>query len=371
VASLRFKHGSWHVLYRDEDGRSRSVIGGKTEREARKVMAQIEQRLAVSAGLRDGRSTFGEVAEDWFACHVTPRLSPQTAKDYQSAFDAHLLPEWGDKPIRRITNSDVQRFWVLKNSLPRSEGGISRIRLNKIRIPLRGMCSWAVAEGYLLASPAADLKAFKVAKPQMSFLTLDEAERLIAATDPYYRPHVMTLIYMGLRFGELKSMSMSSVVLSGVEGAQMHVRCGGVEKGEFLRTKTSESDRWIGIPDFLAQELADHFGRLSETPNPLGLAFPTRKGAPLDNSTFRNRVIHPALESAGLKHIRIHDLRHTYASLLLLNGATLYDAQRLLGHTDPKTTLRYSHFTKGAASRAASVLSEARALHQKETSESL
>lgn len=352
------------MLYRDEQGRSRSIKGGSTEREARKVLSEIEERLSVSRGIRDGKATFGQVAEDWFECHVIPHLSSQTARDYQSAFEAHLLPEWGDTPIRRISASQVQRYWVRKSSLPREQGGVSHIRLNKIRIPLRRMLSWAVTEGYLLASPAVDLKPFKVGKPRMNFLTLEEAERLIEVVDPFYRPHIMTLVYTGVRFGELKSMTIDSIVLSGVEGSQIHVQHGGLADGEFAPPKTTESDRWIGVPDFLASELRQHFAAIAELDNPLGLAFPTRRGCPLDNSTFRNRVLHAALDKAGLKRIRVHDLRHTNASILLLNGASLYDVQRLLGHTDPKTTLRYSHFTKGAATRAASLLNAAREEHR-------
>jgi integrase len=346
------------------------MVAGKAKTDALKVKAQVEQRLSTSRGLHDGKTTFGYVVNEWFTYHVLPNLSPTTARDYQSAFEAHMLPQWGGRAIRSIQPREIDRFWAHKCSLPRHDGGVSKTRLNKIRIPLRKMCSWAVAEGYLLESPAKDLKPFKVAKPQMNFLTLEEAERLVVATDAFYRPHMMAFIYTGMRFGELKSMTIDAIALSGVEGAQMHVRHGGIENGEFMLTKTAESDRWIGLPDFLVHELEEHLGRISETPNPLRLAFPSHKGTPLDNAQFRNSVLNPALKRAGLRHLRVHDLRHTFASLLLLNGCDLYTAQRLLGHTDPKTTLRYAHFTKGAASRAALVLHEARERHQQGCAES-
>lgn len=69
------------------------------------------------------------------------------------------------------------------------------------------------------------------------------------------------------------------------------------------------------------------------------------EGRPIDASNFRARIWSMSLEACDLRHIRIHDARHTYASLFMMNSGSLYDLKSVLGHADIKTTERYAHLS--------------------------
>jgi integrase len=87
--------------------------------------------------------------------------------------------------------------------------------------------------------------------------------------------------------------------------------------------------------------------RLACLPNEMNLVFPNGSGKPLNHNNLVNRYFHPALKKAGLPKIRFHDLRHTYASLLIEQGENIKYVQSQLGHSSPSVTLNiYAHLFK-------------------------
>jgi integrase len=113
-------------------------------------------------------------------------------------------------------------------------------------------------------------------------------------------------------------------------------------EGEFVAPKTVTSARRIDLTDALIAELREW--RLACPIGADDLIFPNLDGKPLCHSNLLQRGFYPALRRAGLRQIRFHDLRHTFASLLLANGEDVVRVSRLLGHSSPKITLDvYSH----------------------------
>ncbi len=100
--------------------------------------------------------------------------------------------------------------------------------------------------------------------------------------------------------------------------------------------------RRIDLPEFLVTELRTW--RLACPNGGDDLVFPNLAGNPMSSTNLLQRGFYPALRRAGLRRIRFHDLRHTFASLLIANGEVIVRVSRLLGHSSPMLTLNvYSH----------------------------
>ncbi|RKX23600.1 MAG: hypothetical protein DRP47_12575, partial [Candidatus Zixiibacteriota bacterium] len=115
-----------------------------------------------------------------------------------------------------------------------------------------------------------------------------------------------------------------------------------IYKGEFVNPKSKNAIRRIVISPILRQALEQHrlIGRKSE----FDLIFPNEIGLPLNPENLIKREFHSALDRAGLRRIRFHDLRHSYASILISQGENIKFIQSQLGHSSAKTTLdRYGH----------------------------
>ena len=151
----------------------------------------------------------------------------------------------------------------------------------------------------------------------------------------------MTLGLSGIRWGEAGALRRRRVA---VLSRKLHIAesVSEVQGGLVYGTPKSGRDRWVHIPAFLADDLGHQLGEESEDGN--SLVFTTPSGKPLRNSNFRNRVWKPTLERAGLPtYLRVHDLRHTAASLMIAEGAPITLVQRQLGHSSVVVTQRYSH----------------------------
>ena len=154
---------------------------------------------------------------------------------------------------------------------------------------------------------------------------------------------ILFLAFSGLRWGEAAALRRGRCDLL---RSQVHVREAVSEVGGqmyFGETKTGKN-RTIVVPGFLRDRLAAHLAA-RDTDGPEAFVFADSKGGPLRNSNWRRRVWEPACDVSGMPDgLRIHDLRHTAASLAVSAGANVKAVQRMLGHSSASLTLdRYSH----------------------------
>ncbi|HEY5433172.1 MAG TPA: site-specific integrase [Coriobacteriia bacterium] len=195
------------------------------------------------------------------------------------------------------------------------------------------------------AAPAAD---------ERRVLSLTEVERLVAATPAPYRAFVATAAWTGMRLGELRALIWADIDLE----ARLIV----VDKTRYrqcVQRATKNGDtRVVPIPRHLADELRR--SRAACLHGAQDVVFCGIRGTPIDGDDFRRRVFAPALARAGLDPgTRIHDLRHTSASLYLASGATVREVMEIHGWKRMETALRYLH-TTAPLTDAADRLSEAR-----------
>ena len=111
------------------------------------------------------------------------------------------------------------------------------------------------------------------------------------------------------------------------------------------------------LPKVVVEALAAHLAEYAE-PDPDGLVFVTPRGAHLLRSPFRRFVWRPAVEQVGLDGLRVHDLRHTAATLAAAAGATTKELMERMGHTSPAVALRYQHVMADRQAKLASALDD-------------
>lgn len=125
------------------------------------------------------------------------------------------------------------------------------------------------------------------------------------------------------------------------KSGQFHVRP-TYKEGQFQKPKTRTSYRRLTLPTFLLNELK--VWRLACPISQYDLVFPNLDGQPMSHANLLQRGFYPALRRAGLRRIRFHDLRHTFASLMISNGEDVVRVSRLMGHANAAITLNiYSH----------------------------
>jgi integrase len=177
----------------------------------------------------------------------------------------------------------------------------------------------------------------------MLFLNADQVEQLADTIREPYGTLVYLFAYGGLRWGEAAALKRKRCDLdrSRLEVAES---LADVDGRLHLGTTKNHRSRIVTIPGFLRDRLDGHLSH-HVPDDPEALLFTSPQGAPLRNSNFRRQVWYQAVEDAGLpKGLRIHDLRHTCASLLIAAGANPKAVQVQLGHSSITVTMdRYTH----------------------------
>jgi len=182
------------------------------------------------------------------------------------------------------------------------------------------------------------LKAPRRDQPEMRFLGWGEVEELAANTVAPYGNVVMLAALTGLRQGELFALRDRNVDLDVMTIQVDH----GVYEGELVPVKTRASRRRVDLSSTAARVLRRQL--LARKPNDSGLVFPSPRGEVLNDDNFRHRVFRPAVRRTGLTGFRFHDLRHTYAALMVAAGAHPKYLQAQMGHSSIRVTLDlYGH----------------------------
>jgi len=310
----------WYVYYRFEGRRIRKVIEGALSRaDALKVLqVEVADAFRGKHGFKkeEKKIKFSDFAELYLENYA--KVNKRSWKD--DAYSLRRLNEFFDgSRIHDITPFDLERF-----KTERLKEGISKARVNRNLALLKKMFNLAIDWGYLKESPARKVRLFSE-KDNLKerILTAEEEERLLEASSEHLRPILITALHSGMRRGEILSLEWHQVDLT-----RRTIR---VEKTKSGRT------RIIPVNDLLFDELmslkkkdgkAEHVFLNPRTGKPIG-----------DVKTAFNA----AKRRAGIKGLRFHDLRHSFASRLIALGVDLITVKDLLGHHSVTVTQRYTH----------------------------
>jgi integrase len=331
------KRGKHYVVdYYDATRRRRRETVGPNLHEARQVLAQREwERRNGKFRLRRKAITMAEFLAKWEEDYLVVReqlgrLKGSTLVGYRVNLRRHILPFFGPLRIDEIALPHVREFVKVLLAKKLAPGSVC----NAVAL-VKEMFKHAVQWGYLDTNPAQYVERPRVEVEEMEILTPPEIRRLLDAADEPVRTLLLCAVLTGMRRGELLGLKWEDVDL---EGSRIHVRR-SLWRGKLITPKSRRSRRAIDMAPTLKAALARLPSRFKAE-----LVFASPDGQPIDPDNFMKRDWARALRRANLRRIRFHDLRHTYASLLIAQGAHPKYIQAQLGHASIQTTLdRYGH----------------------------
>ena len=267
---------------------------------------------------------------------MAARLKQSTLLTKKAVLQTHILPFFGSKPINEIKASDVRR-WQAK--LMSSPNNYSQTYLKKINTELNSIINYAKRFYDLNTNPCGKAGTIGKAKAEeMDYWTYDEyiAFREGIKDKPLSHICFEVLYWTGMREGELLALSPADIDLDNklISINRTYQRIGG--KDVFTSPKTRKSKRKIPIPDFLCQKLSDYIQSRY-------MLDADERLFPVTKSYLSHEMIR-GCKNTGVKKIRIHDIRHSHASLLINQGCDALMLADRLEHEKVSTTLNtYSH----------------------------
>jgi integrase len=333
--------GNWRANWRDPAGNQKARTF-KTKKAAKSYLAEVESSKNRGAYVDPdaGKILFADFAARWL---LGREVEDRTAERTLSLLRAHLLPRWGTWQIGQIDYMSVQE-WVVDlgkvlapPTVSKCYGLLKAILATGVRARI---LPFNAAEGVKVRSDAGQ-------RPRRGdAITREQFGQLLPAVPRRHRAMVCAAAGAGLRWGECAGLMWAAVDLDAatVEVAQVAVE---THAGVTLRPypKSRSGVRAVPVPGFLLAELKAQRDRLDALLPDCPLVFPSRLGRPMLRSNFRREVWNLALARAGLPStLRFHDLRHSYATWLVMDGVPINVVQRVMGHANASTTLdRYTH----------------------------
>ncbi len=379
MASVYEKRGTWYIRYKNERGRwTAQASSAVTKTEARRLADDFERKAErIRLGLEPalvvtGDRTVGDIVSWWLENVWIGRPSYPKAK---SAISAHILSApFARKRPQDVTPAEIEHYLEAKQRIPGKKGKpLGAQSLNHLREFMRRAFKAAIGERLMPGpNPIDTVRRWVVPKRLPDFLRFHEVPLVLAALRSKWRDLFATAIYAGLRKGELFGLRKTDVDLD----------VGVIMVKRSYNRVTTKGKRSDAIP--VAAELRpylEHALRVS----PSDLVFPREDGTMHAETTQLEMVLRRALRKAGLasgyrhkcrkpgcgyveaaadpglrkcprhrknnqlwvtqvvRPIRFHDLRHTTGSLLTMRGANTRFVQRIMRHSDPRMTERYTH----------------------------
>jgi integrase len=333
------------VVFTDSRGQRRERSAGSTKKAAENLRVRIERELAEGTFEREEEEehSFAEFC-DRFLAAKEQETKKSTVADYESVIRNHLKPFFGGAPLSEITPIMVEDF-VLYLEVKGCSPTTRRKALRYLRIIIRRALSMEL----IVRDPTLAIKLPRVEKRDMDYLSPEEVGALLAAAVGDLKVLLATACYTGLRQGEIiglrwKDVDFKSRVVR-VSRTYHHVYGFGSPKSKAAR-------RSVPMIESLVDMLSEQYERHG-CPNPEELVFPSRAGTPKDCRNLVQQEFEPLLLRAGLRRVRFHDLRHTFASLMVEGGCDIKTLQVLMGHSSITTTMNdYTHLYNTAFERA-------------------
>ena len=361
---LRRVRGKWY-LYIDWSGKRKCKCVGTNKQLAEEIRRQVEAKLALGdlniLGSADQGATFQEYAERWLSVYAELNCKPSTARGYKNILKQYVYPKLGGLTLSKsVFTRDRLKGFIAEVGKGKS---LSRNTLRNIHSCLRGVLTQAVEDGILESNPAARLGRFMKAektKFRATAITREEAQQFLDASQdvcPEYYPLFLTALRAGLRRGELVALQWGDIQFGASEddsNRYILVQRNYVHR-QFTTPKNSKTRRVDMSKQLRAVLLKLRDERLLSAfaagrDNILNeFVFPSPEGKVLDPDNLFHRCFLPVLTKAGLRRFRLHDLRHTFGSLLIQDGATLAYVKEQMGHSSIQVTVDiYGHLVPGA-----------------------
>ncbi len=362
-------HGEGSVFERKTDDRNKPFVaqiplgrGQKkivgyyaTKQEAIVAKNKALQEIELVKRVRNSRQTLGDYLEYWL--ENVQRLSVRLSSYVQTRImvNCHILPALGNIPIQKLTVRDVQRF------VSKLQETLSAVHVRNVHGILHKALKKAVSEDLLRENVCDRVTLPRLETTERQALTQSQARQLIrAAKGSNWEVLLIVALTTALRHGELRALRWRDIDM---DTGELHVRhtAGRVPGYGYVESepKSKKSRRTVVLHAFVIETLKSHRVAQLEQRLKVGstwqdrdLVFPGKTGNYFHKNTLYSNF-HKILAKAGLPLMRIHDLRHSAATILLAMGVNIKVVQEILGHSNISMTLGiYGHVLPGMQEEA-------------------
>jgi integrase len=343
------KQVTWYTVFRyvDWTGQRKQKMkrGFRTKREA--IGFEEEYRRTMSADMDMMLKSFVEIYfED-----KKNELKPNSIRNKKHMIEKHILPYFGERKLNSITPADIIQW---QNTIHEKE--LSKTYERMLQNQLNALLNHAQRIYSLQNNPCKKVKRMgKADAERLDFWTKEEYDKFISAISPEDENHLIfeILFWTGIREGELLSITPADVDM---KNNLLHITktYHRIDRKDVIDTpKTETSVRTIHIPNFLKEEIAEYIRKHFGMPDDERLF-------PIVARTLQKRMKRYT-EKAGVKPIRVHDLRHSHVAYLINQGVEPLIIKERLGHKDIQITLNtYGHLYPSQQKQVADLLDEKR-----------
>jgi integrase len=366
------KDGRWMGRYtvQTPTGTKRKPVYGRTYKEAEKKLAVAMGDAARGIVYDDENQTVGEYITQWLSDSAKHAVKATSYRAYESQIRNHIVPALGKVKLSRLTPAHLQALYAAK-----LREGMKPASVRQIHAILHKALEQAVRFNLIPTNPAGKVDPPKVRQEEITPLSAEQANKLLDVTrnerDSFEALYALALT-TGLRIGELLGLKWSDIDLDARRLRVSRQLQRSSQEGLIFTEPKAASRRTVDLPTSTVEALKRHRKRQVEETLKAGgayqdndLVFAGPLGEPIGSEKVTQRAFKPLLKRTGLPEIRFHDLRHTFATLLLARGVHPTYVQRALGHASVKMTLdRYSHWMPSMGRATAEAIDAALALHK-------
>jgi integrase len=369
------RRGTWYVIadVADVGALQRKQVrrrGFATEREAHraltKLLGELDGGNYVSPDLKTTLTEY--VEETWLPSLVVRNRRPSTLESYRRNLEVHVLPRLGHRPLARVTTADLDRLYADLLVGASGRRALAPRSVRYIHTIMYGVFGHAVQKGHLAVNPCmrADAPDPKACRSRtMKTWTADDLRRFLVSLDgDRFRAPLLLLATTGMRRGEALGLKWGDLRLD--QGELDIVRSLGLVDNRIVLglPKTERGRRIVSLDPATVSALRQHRAeqlqeRLLVGPGYLDQdwVFAMPDGRPVHPGRF-TRIFDRRASAAELPRIRLHDLRHTWATLAMRAGINPKVVQERIGHASVAITLDlYTHVDRETHAAAAAAVS--------------
>ena len=331
---------------------NRTILG--SFREARMYLNTKLRERDIGRLPRAAAISLNQYLDQWLATAAKPRLRPKSYADYAALLRLHIRPAFGVRPLGAITQFDIQSVYAQM-----LERGLSARTIGYTNAVLQSAFRQAVRWKILCEDPCTGVDLPRMKRREMEALSVDECRRFLAVAraSRWFELFALALT-TGMRPSEYLALKWSDVDWQrGVVSVCRTIQIVGAD-WRFDDTKRKRSRRVVKLPSFVLEAVANM--QNGQVPAKEGepqaehdLIFRSEAGAPLRQHRIK-REFRKLLKAAGIRPVRLYDLRHTAATLAMTAGVSVKVISEQLGHASISFTLeRYSHVLPSIQDEAA------------------
>jgi len=324
----------WFADFTDKSGKRIKQGGFRIKAEAEEYMLKALSSN-VSSNKESKTLTVVNACSMYIELHAEIHCKITTCCSYKGYLNNHIKPFFKNLKVQDLTKIKVEQFIKAKK-----EEGLSTQMINHLITLLKATFQKMIDDELIHHNPLLKVKKPRIVAKKFDIIDSKEVEILLNTAKEHYPnfyPLIFTAIFTGMRQGELFALQWNKI-----DWLNRKILIDSNFTRNQLTTPKSNKSRVIDMSGELFKVLREWQLRCSN--NDKNLVFPNKEGNYLDPNNLNKRLFHPLLEKAETKKIRFHDLRHTFASLLITKNISIKYIQSQMGHSSIQMTMDiYGH----------------------------